>query len=218
MSKGLGLCIALLLAISGCGDIGYSVTEAVPDQSPGRSESDGEADLCHRNLLDLQYAEYIYFCTIAHEYTTDLQALYLILGVKSLKCPSCGGEYLVQVDEDWFRIDCPLEHYPNHGYVTPLSFSWPPDPAEYEAICHDNMSNLMTALVLYYSRFANEYPQDLSELDESGIYGGADDLACPACSTVYIYEVGPDAQTYFLSCPLPIRPNHGEVDTGVPSW
>lgn len=210
------LTILMIIVLMGCGDLANPMTGAIAGHSPESLDGSEIAHICREHLLDLKYAEHIYYCTFAHEYTDDLDALYDILGVDSLACPSCGSEYLVTIDDDWFRIDCPLGVRPNHGHVTPYTQSWPPPPEEYCEFCRENMSLIATALTMYYSMHGEGYPPELSDL--SGILPAIEELECPACGDTYFYETTPGFASYLLRCPMPNWPNHGEVVDGQASW
>ncbi len=74
--------------------------------------------------------------------------------------------------------------------------------------CRANMRTIASQAVIFYA--TNErYPNSLEELGMAGIM-------CPGCGLAYC--LSGTANEFNISCPMPLEPNHGSIDNGVPSW
>ncbi|MCD4776927.1 MAG: hypothetical protein K8S15_12860 [Candidatus Aegiribacteria sp.] len=95
------------------------------------------------------------------------------------------------------------------------TFSTGYDNPKDEAQCHDNMKLLGTGISMFYG-MNNRYPDNLSELVV--VDPKLCNLTCPSCNLPYLYDLSSTGEVYTVTCPLPVRPNHGFVENGHCSW
>jgi hypothetical protein len=84
-----------------------------------------------------------------------------------------------------------------------------------EKQCHDNMRNLATGMSMFYG-MNNRYPDSIAELEV--INPRLCELTCPSCNQPYLYSLSSSGEDYTLTCPLPVDPNHGFVESGYCCW
>ncbi len=89
------------------------------------------------------------------------------------------------------------------------------DDSVHTEICHDNMEDLSTAIIMFYGSM-NRYPDSLSELEI--VEPGISNLTCPSCIHTYLYELETSGDVWTVTCPLPEDPNHGCIVNGQSSW
>ncbi|MCD4708066.1 MAG: hypothetical protein K8S62_10055, partial [Candidatus Sabulitectum sp.] len=74
--------------------------------------------------------------------------------------------------------------------------------------CRANMRTIASQAVMFFAN-NSRYPKSLGEIGLAG-------LACPACGLTY--QLAGTEFVFYVSCPMPVYPNHGYIDNGVPSW
>ena len=89
------------------------------------------------------------------------------------------------------------------------------DDSVHTEICHDNMEDLSSAIIMFYAR-TNRFPDNLNELEI--IEPGISNLTCPSCSLAYLYDLSSSSFIWTVTCPLPDDPNHGYIINGQRSW
>jgi hypothetical protein len=77
-----------------------------------------------------------------------------------------------------------------------------------EQQCHTNMRTLASQAVMFYAE-NDRYPRDQEEMGMAGV-------VCPECGEEY--TIVADEYHFYIGCPLPFSPNHGNIDNGVVSW
>lgn len=210
--------LLFILLLLSCGDSAVSMMD--PEGCNTLSAPYGEpdyAEMCHDNMEELSTAIFMFY-GMNNRYPDSLSELRIIdPELCNLTCPSCSLAYLYDLssDGDDWMLTCPLPVDPNHGYIENGQSSWPPDPADWPEICHANMRSLASACAMFYGG-ENRYPEELSELGTSGIYGNWDN-PCPACEELYHYSTDLYS-TYSIHCPMPDYPTHGYVIDGICYW
>ncbi|MCK5785659.1 MAG: hypothetical protein KAH54_03765 [Candidatus Sabulitectum sp.] len=74
--------------------------------------------------------------------------------------------------------------------------------------CRANMTYIASQAVIFFA-CNGRYPDDLEEMGMAGV-------VCPACMEEYDI-IGID-DYFYIECPLPFSPDHGNIDDGVASW
>jgi len=74
--------------------------------------------------------------------------------------------------------------------------------------CHTNMRTLAGQAVIFYAE-NGRYPRDQEEMGMAGV-------VCPACQEEY--DIIGIEDYFYIECPLPFSPDHGNIDNGVASW
>lgn len=171
-------------------------------------------EFCRSNMRSLASACAMYYGMYScyPDSIEDLQEFFSI-PVDSIHCP-VNGEYIFSGDDENYCIACPSNETLSHGNIVNGTVSWPPDPSDYLEICRSNMRCLATACAMYYG-YNNRYPEVLSDLEEVMENW---DLECPAYASIYLYETNQEGDSYTLTCPLPLHPNHGCFVDGYPNW
>jgi hypothetical protein len=174
---------------------------------------------CHDYMVYISNAMLCFYFSYGYGVgSLEELAAFLDVPVEWLSCPE-NGAYQIWSQGYESRVECPTcGSSISHGFILNGNPSWPPDPVEFCEICQSNMLNIRTGLCMFYSRMGHFYPDSLDDPLFLEVLGNADHLYCPACVQYYLYEVDPDRQGYWLSCPLPYDPNHGEIIDGEPSW
>ena len=202
------------IVITSCVDTGQNVTQPVTGHSSGWHDGGSVEEICHEYLVSLGVAQSMYY-GMYNEYADDIEDLQELFPfpVESIYCP-VNGEYIFSVDDESYCIACPSNVIPSHGYILNGVVSWTPDPSECFKYCQSNMRSLATACTMYYG-LNNRYPEELSDLEEVMQNW---DLECPAYASIYLYETNPEGDSYTITCPLPVDPNHGSIVDGLTSW
>ncbi|MCK4671184.1 MAG: hypothetical protein KAT47_01490 [Candidatus Aegiribacteria sp.] len=171
-------------------------------------------EICHERMINLSTACSMYYGMYGYypDGIEDLQQFFPY-PVDSIYCP-VNGNYILECDEEDCYIACPSNVIPSHGYILNGETSWPYDPSNYLEGCRNNMISLATGCSMYYAE-NNRFPEVLSDLEEVMENW---DLECPACASIYMYETNPEGDSYTITCPLPVDPNHGSIVDGCTSW
>ena len=74
--------------------------------------------------------------------------------------------------------------------------------------CRTNMITLVGQAVIFYGE-NSRYPRDQEEMGMAGV-------VCPACQEEY--DIIGIEDYFYIECPLPFSPDHGNIDDGVASW
>ena len=160
-------------------------------------------------MLDINL-EALMFFVVNNSYPEDLEEM----GMAELECPSCYLPYNYYTYQDSlsspaFYIACPDNSLQNHGYIDNAVPSWPQEPSEPdEYVCHSNMITISSQAVIFFAQNGT-YPNNLREIGMAG-------TVCPSCFLPY--ELIGTETDFYVSCPMPLDPNHGYVENGVASW
>jgi len=161
---------------------------------------------CRANMLTIFGQAVIFYAENGH-YPSSLEEI----GMAGVVCPTHGNEYILISTESEFYIECGLPQLPNHGNINNGIPSWHnqhADPHDWEDICRANMRTIASQAVIFFAS-NNHYPNSLKEIGMEGVF-------CPACGSEY-QLIGTETE-FFVGCPMPQLPNHGNIENGIPSW
>lgn len=183
---------------------------ALPEGQKGGNDP-GYAEACHQNMRTIASQCVIYYA-MNGTYPENLCDLGTPYG--SLMCPECQSLYIYLGDQNTFTIACPLPSNPTHGYIIDGIASWPPTQGGARQ-CRSNMRTIASACVIFFAQHSS-YPETLDELGPP-----FDRLTCYDCGLPYVYysyDYPPAGECFFIGCPLPSDPNHGDIRNGIASW
>ncbi len=214
MIRLLSILLIPFIVMTACVDSGQSVMQPVSGHSSSWHDTGDSEDLCHKYLVSLGVAQAMHY-GMYNEYADNIEDLqeFFSIPVDSMHCP-VNGEYIFSCDDDNYCIACPSNEMMSHGNIINGIVSWPPDPSNYLEACRSNMWCLATACAMYFGHH-NCYPEVLSDLKE---FMQNWNVECPACTSIYLYETNQEGDSYTITCPLPVGPNHGSIVDGYPSW
>jgi len=199
--------IVLFFLSTACTTSGENLTAPpLPTGMNGENSSDTSAGQCHTNMRKLAGQAVIFYAE-NDRYPIDQGEM----GMTGVTCPECGEEYEIIGGGDHFYVGCPLPFSPNHGNIDDGVPSWsekPQTPEEEQNVCRANMRTISSQVAIFFATH-NRYPRDMEELGMSGI-------VCPTCAQEYELTDGDDH--FYIECPLPFSPDHGNIDDGVVSW
>jgi len=183
------------------------VSSSIPHGSVHNSVASWAPDaerICQANMRAMS-SQCVFFFAENGRYPENLEELEMA----DFVCPVCGDQYTYYpYGECSFFLGCGLPVGLNHGYINDGVASWIPGGSNPQNACRANMRTIASQCVIFFA--SNErYPESLEEL-------GMADVVCPQCGNPYIYE-GTENSCY-IECGLPLNPNHGKIDNGVPSW
>ena len=179
---------------------------ALPTGMSGENSFDTNTRQCHTNMRTLAGQAVIFYAENSR-YPRDQEEM----GMSGIVCPECGEEYEIIGGGDHFYIECPLPFSPNHGNIDDGVPSWPEEPQtpeEEQNACRANMRTIASQAAIFFATH-DRYPRDQEEMGMSGI-------VCPTCGQEYELIGGDDY--FYVECPLPFSPDHGNIDNGVASW
>ncbi len=178
----------------------------LPTGLSGENSFDTNTEQCHTNMTTLAGQAVIFYAENGR-YPRDQEEM----GMAGVVCPECGEEYDIIGDGDYFYIECPLPFSPDHGNIDNGVASWseePQTPEEEQNACRANMRTIASQAVIFYA-YNERYPRDQEEMGMSGV-------VCPTCGEEY--EIIGGGDYFYVGCPMPFSPDHGNIDNGVASW
>ncbi len=202
--------VCLLSFATGCNNAESDITSPQIPESEYFSNTSGSTLECQANMRTIASQAVMYMANHNNMYPETLEDM----GMGGLICPECGLQYswstrfVEETKESTFFLECPLPSDPNHGCIDNGAPSWTTPQEPSEDACRANMRTVASQAVMYFANH-NRYPKTLEEI-------GFENLVCPVCNMEYVLVS--DEESYFLECPLPTDPNHGNIDNGVVSW
>ena len=199
----------IILALStACTSAGDDITSpATPELLNAENNLDTYVAECRANMRTIAGQAVIHYA-INGTYPANMEEM----GepYSEMTCPECGLTYEFFGDHKYYFLNCPMPNDPTHGFIDNGLPSWVenPDPSEWENICRAHMRAIASQAVMYFANH-NTYPNNQEEIGMSGV-------VCPACGQEYVL-IGSETE-FYVSCPMPEDPNHGNIDNGVASW
>jgi len=206
----------IILALStACTSAQDDITSpATPELLNSENYLDTHVAECRANMRAIAGQAVIFFANNANRYPEDLEEM----GMAGYMCPACSSTYIYaayfneETQEPEYFLSCPQPSDPNHGFIDNGIPSWSggqnPDPAQWENFCRNSMMLIWSQAVMFFAN-NGRFPDNQEELGLAG-------LTCPACGQEYIL-IGSKTE-FYVACPMPTDPNHGNIDFGVPSW
>ena len=198
--------ISLVLS-AGCTTSSDDITSPpIPSLQNTEDNITGDIYECRANMRTIAGQMVVFFATNNY-YPNTMEEI----GMAGVVCPTHGNEYLLIGTESEFYIECGLPQLPNHGNIDNGVPSWHnqhADPNDWEDICRAHMRTIAGQATIFFAS-NNHYPNTLKEIGMEGVF-------CPACGNEY-QLIGTEEE-FFVGCPMPLSPNHGNIENGVPSW